>query len=69
MQLAAFQHIDLKAGQSARVNLTFDKDALALRYYDEKTNTQIRVPGIVKVMVGASAADIRLTGEVNLKNA
>ncbi|HMD55613.1 MAG TPA: glycoside hydrolase family 3 C-terminal domain-containing protein [Phycisphaerae bacterium] len=66
-QLVAFEHVDLKAGQSAQVNLTFDKDALALRYYDENTHKDIRVAGTVKVLVGASSTDIRLTGQVELK--
>jgi beta-glucosidase len=66
-QLVDFQRVDLKAGQSAQVNLTLTHDTLALRYYDEVQGKEIRPGGTVQLLVGASSAQIKLTAKAELK--
>ena len=65
--LKGFKRVGFRAGQTKRLTFTLDANHLAL--YDREMNHVVE-PGEVKVMVGASSADIRLnatfqlTGEV-----
>ncbi len=63
-ELKGFQRIHLKPGESRTV--TFDLPAAALAFYNRDMVKKVE-PGVFKVMVGASSADIRLEGEFNVK--
>jgi beta-glucosidase len=58
-QLRGFERLTLKPGESRRVS--FDLSASQVAFYD-RDGRWIVEPGRIEVQVGASAADIRLTG-------
>lgn len=60
-RLRAFQQVDLKPGESKRVNFTLTGDAI--RYFDEQRRDWVQHPDVFEVGVGASARDIRATGK------
>ncbi len=68
-QLAGFARIELKAGASKTVIFTLPFEEQALWYWHEKQRRFVLAPGILKVMLGRSAADIPLHGEVTLEPA
>ncbi|MDF7823611.1 glycoside hydrolase family 3 C-terminal domain-containing protein [Pontiellaceae bacterium B12227] len=55
--LAAFQRVELSAGESAAMELEFAADAL--RHWDEGRGAYVVVPGGFEVQVGSSSVDIR----------
>lgn len=59
-ELKAFKKVFLKAGESATVSLAFDDKTF--RYFNVKTNAWEEEEGEYAIYVGASSADIRLTG-------
>ncbi len=63
-ELKGFKKVFLKAGESARVEIPFDKRTF--RYYNVKTKAWETEGGRYAVTVGASASDIRLEGETEL---
>lgn len=63
-ELKGFQRIHLKPGESRTV--TFDLPTATLAFYNRNMVKKVE-PGVFKVMVGASSADIRLEGEFNVK--
>lgn len=63
-ELKGFQKIFLKAGESRRVVIHLDDKAF--RYFNVKTNRFEVEGGEYRILVGASAADIRLSGSVNI---
>jgi beta-glucosidase len=65
-QLVGFDRVHLKAGETRTLSLEFAHEERALRYWDESKNKFILQPGAVEIMVGASSADIRLKGQVQL---
>jgi beta-glucosidase len=58
-QLAGFARVPLAPGESRRV--VFDVDATQLAFYDRRMRLVVE-PGEIVVRVGASSADVRLTG-------
>ncbi len=68
-QLVGFERIELKAGESKTVTFTLPFAEQALWYWHEKQRKFVLTPGILKLMIGGSSADIRLHGEVTLEPA
>ena len=62
-ELKGFKKVFLKAGESARVEIPFDKRTF--RYYNVKTNAWEEEGGRYEVSIGASSEDIRLHGEIH----
>jgi len=65
-QLVNFDRVHLKAGETRTVSLDLAHGDRALRYWDERRHDFVAEPGPVDVMIGASSADIRLKGQVQL---
>ena len=63
-QLKAFDRVTLEAGQSRRVTLHLDHDALAIVNADMHWTVE---PGTFDVFVGASSTDIRLKGSITVQ--
>ncbi|MHB8580070.1 MAG: glycoside hydrolase family 3 C-terminal domain-containing protein [Ignavibacteriaceae bacterium] len=63
-ELKAFDRITLKPGEIKEVAFYVDRNALA--YFNDKNESWITEPGKVRVMVGSSSRDIRLTGEFTI---
>lgn len=59
-ELKAFSKINLEPGETRTVTLTLDEKSLA--YFDDEKDSWVVEPGEFKVLVGRSAADIRLSG-------
>ena len=53
--LRAFERVDVKAGQTITVKLTFDRKSF--EFWDPETNTMRVKPGKYEVLVGTSSAD------------
>ena len=64
-ELKGFQKVFLKAGESKKVTIKLDDKAF--RYFNVDTNKFEVEGGQWTVMIGASSADIRLTGTVAVK--
>ena len=64
-ELKGFTKVFLKAGESKQVTITLDDKAF--RYFNVKTNQFEIDGGIYDILVGASVADIRLSGTVEVK--
>ena len=64
-ELKGFKKISLQPGEEKTVSFTLTK--VELSYYDDKKNTWIAEPGNFKIMIGASATDIRGTIDFILK--
>ncbi len=65
-QLVNFDRVHLKAGETRTVSFDLAHGDRALRYWDESRYDFVAEPGPVDVMIGASSADIRLKGQVQL---
>lgn len=63
-ELKSFERIYLKPGEKKTVTFRLPADCLA--FYNKKMERKVE-PGIFKVMVGCSSADIRLEGEFEVK--
>ena len=63
IQLRAFEKVSLKAGESKKVEFTLGFDELSLINADMK---RVVEPGEFDIMVGASSADIRQRGTLEL---
>lgn len=63
-ELKGFQKVFLKAGDSRRVTIEFD--SYTFRYFNVKTNQFETEGGSYEVLIGASVADIRLSGQVQI---
>jgi beta-glucosidase len=61
-ELKGFAKTLLKAGESQRVEIPFDDKTF--RYFNVKTNKWEIEGGTYQIMIGASSADIKLTGEI-----
>ena len=61
-ELKGFAKTFLKAGESKKVEIAFDDKTF--RYFNVKTNKWEVEGGSYDILVGASSADIRLTGEI-----
>jgi beta-glucosidase len=64
-ELKGFKKISLEPGEEKTVSFTLTKEELS--YYDDKKNAWVAEPGKFKIMIGASATDIRGTEEFILK--
>ena len=64
-ELKGFTKVFLKAGESRQVTIPLDDKAF--RYFNVKTNRFETEGGEWTVMIGASCADIRLSGTVSVK--
>ena len=62
-QLAAFKRVELAPGEERRV--TFEVELSQLAYYNEDMRFVVE-PGTLRVMVGTSAHDLPLAGQVEL---
>ena len=65
-QLVNFDRVHIKKGETRTVSFELAHKDQALRYWDESRYDFVVEPGPVDVMVGASSADIRLKGQVQL---
>lgn len=65
-QLAGFQRIALQPGEKQTVSFSLPHDHIALRYWDDAKHQFAYEPGSVQLMVGASSADVRLRGHIEL---
>jgi beta-glucosidase len=65
-QLAGFQRVSLQAGEKQTVSLSLAHDHIALRYWDDAKGQFAYENGPVQLMIGASSADIRLRGNIEL---
>lgn len=65
-QLIGFERVHLKAGETRKVSFEVAHSDEAFCYWDESKNDFVLRAGMMDVMVGASSADIRLTGHVQL---
>jgi beta-glucosidase len=63
-QLAGWARATLDPGASERVTVTLDKRAFS--YWDVATHGWVTPPGRVRILVGASSADIRRSGAVTV---
>lgn len=63
-ELKGYKKIFLKAGESQKVTVAFDE--LTFRYFNIKTNKWEVETCEYEIMIGASSADIRLSGTVNI---
>ena len=64
-ELKGFQKIFLKKGESRQVRIDFDDKTF--RYWNVKTGKWEIEKGNYQIMIGASSADIRLTGHISRK--
>ena len=64
-ELKGFQKVFLKAGESKKVTIPLDDKAF--RYFNVKTNEFEVEGGEWVILIGASAADIKLSGTVEVK--
>jgi beta-glucosidase len=63
-ELRGFRRISLQPGETKTVTFPLAADRLAI--WDETTHGFIVEPGVFDVMVGASSADIRLKGQIEV---
>ncbi|EKM59267.1 glycoside hydrolase family 3 protein [Phanerochaete carnosa HHB-10118-sp] len=63
-ELKGFAKVPVKSGHSEKVTVHLDKYAIS--FYDERKGAWVAEAGKFKVLVGASSADVRLSGEVEL---
>ena len=64
-QLKGFRRVSIGRGRSHRVSIAIAKSQL--RRWDDRQQRFVTPEGTCRFMVGASSADIRLTGELDLK--
>ncbi len=65
-QLVNFDRLHLKAGETRTVSFELSHEDQALGYWDEDEYEFVVPPGEVDLMVGASSADIKLKGRIQL---
>jgi len=66
-QLVGFQRVELKSGESRRVEFTLPYTEQALWYWHETQRQFVLQPGMLKVLVGSSSADIHLNTVITLQ--
>jgi beta-glucosidase len=64
-ELKGFARVELSTGAGKTLSVDLDRSAFA--YYDVATHAWKVDPGEYKILVGASSADIRLTGSVRIE--
>jgi beta-glucosidase len=65
-ELKGFERVELKAGESKKVQ--FDLDRMALSYWSTEKKDWVAEPGTFEVEVGSSSRDIRLRAPLELKH-
>lgn len=65
-ELKGFERVELKAGESKKVQ--FDLDRMALSYWSPEKKDWVAEPGTFEVEVGSSSRDIRLRAPLELKH-
>ncbi|MHB1767514.1 MAG: fibronectin type III-like domain-contianing protein [Phycisphaerae bacterium] len=65
-ELAGFQRVGLRPGESRRITFTPPYTAQVLWYWHESHRKFVIQPGTLKLMIGGSSADIHLNAEVLL---
>ncbi|GAA0814558.1 glycoside hydrolase family 3 protein [Spirilliplanes yamanashiensis] len=65
LKLAGFAKVDLRPGQSRQVRIAVDRRELS--YWDSAGDRWVTPRGTVRVHVGSSSADLRLTGTVTVR--
>jgi beta-glucosidase len=65
-QLANFDRVHLKPGETKTVKFDLPHSERSLRFWDEATRTLKPVKGGVDFLVGSSCEDIRLTGTIQM---
>ena len=68
-QLAGFQRVELRAGESKTVTFELPFTAAAFWYWDEATRRFVCQPGTAKVLIGNSSANLPLSAELTLRAA
>ncbi|NNM85574.1 MAG: carbohydrate-binding protein [Phycisphaerales bacterium] len=68
-QLVGFARVELKPRQSKRVTFSLPYNEQALWYWHEAQQKFALQPGLLKIMLGSSSADIHLSGEILLRAA
>jgi beta-glucosidase len=63
-ELKSFQRVELKAGESKKIQFTLDRAALS--YWSPEKKDWVAEPGKFEVQVGSSSRDIRLRGSLDL---
>ncbi|MBQ8641276.1 MAG: fibronectin type III-like domain-contianing protein, partial [Clostridia bacterium] len=63
-ELKGFEKIELKKGEEKTVVFTLDRRAFA--YWDDINHDWCVNNGVFRIHIGASSADIRLTGEIKI---
>lgn len=63
-QLKGFRRVNIGAGDSEAVEIIIPKKELG--YWDDNVGDFVVEPGIVKIMVGASSSDIRLSHDIKI---
>ncbi len=66
-ELKGFARVELAPGETKTVSMTLRHDALA--YFNDQTSTFEVEEGTVDILIGASSADIRLTGSISTEAA
>ncbi len=64
-ELKGFAKVEIEAGKDIKVEIPFDD--YTFRYFDVATNKWEVEDGAYEIYVGASSADIRLTGDIKVK--
>ena len=64
-ELKGFRKVYLKAGEAQKVTISFDDKTF--RFYNDKTNAWEIEGGRYSIKVGSSSADIKLSGDVEVK--
>jgi beta-glucosidase len=65
-QLAGFQRVELEPGEKKTVVFELPYSEQAFWYWDEKSENFVLQPGVAKILIGNSSANIVLTGELTL---
>ena len=65
-ELVGFKRVELKPGESRTITFTLPYATQALWYWHESRRRFVLQPGTLKLMIGASSADIRLNAKVLL---
>ncbi len=66
-QLVGFTRVELKPGETRAMTFELPYNAQALWYWHESERKFVLQPGILRLLIGSSSADIHLHGEVALR--
>ncbi len=66
-ELVGFKRVDLKPGETRTITFELPYTAQALWYWHESHRKFVLQPGVLKLLIGSSSADIHLQGEVALR--